>query len=74
MTAAELWESYETEVLPKDAPDVQRVECKRAFYAGAFAVACIDNMSPEPIRTRLMNALYEDTFAFGNAAHRSKSN
>ncbi len=31
---AELWGSYKREVLPRNAPDVQVVECRRAFYAG----------------------------------------
>jgi hypothetical protein len=37
-TMKELWESYVAEVLPKDAPPIQRQECRRAFYAGAVAV------------------------------------
>lgn len=32
---ATLWQSYLTQVIPKDAPAVQRRETKRAFYAGA---------------------------------------
>lgn len=37
-TLRQKWESYLTEVLPADAPEIQRVECRRAFYAGAKAV------------------------------------
>lgn len=29
------WWSYAERILPKDAPRVQMVECRRAFYAGA---------------------------------------
>jgi hypothetical protein len=29
------WESFERDVVPKDAPLVQRQEMRRAFYAGA---------------------------------------
>jgi len=29
------FKSYDREVIPKDAPVVQREECRRAFYAGA---------------------------------------
>jgi hypothetical protein len=29
------WQVWETAVLPKDAPTIQRVECRRAFFAGA---------------------------------------
>lgn len=30
------WRSYATEVLPPDASNVQREECRRAFFAGAL--------------------------------------
>lgn len=33
------WKSYEREVVPVGAPDIQREECRRAFYAGAAAYA-----------------------------------
>lgn len=33
-TIAELWSAYEKQVLPLDAPAIQRSECRRAFYAG----------------------------------------
>lgn len=29
------WKTYDAQVLPKDAPAIQRKECKRAFFAGA---------------------------------------
>lgn len=35
---ARAWESYRAKVLPPDAPDVQVVETRRAFYAGATIV------------------------------------
>jgi hypothetical protein len=31
------WRSYAERVIPAGAPDVQRIECRRAFYAGARA-------------------------------------
>jgi hypothetical protein len=34
----EAWASYQAQVVPADAPPVQREECKRAFYAGAQAM------------------------------------
>jgi len=34
---AEHWNNYARMVLPKNCPTVQRVECRRAFYAGAYA-------------------------------------
>jgi hypothetical protein len=32
----EEWAEYEAKILPKDAPLIQRIETKRAFYMGAF--------------------------------------
>jgi len=32
------WQDYEWKVIPPTAPVVQRVESKRAFYAGAAAL------------------------------------
>jgi len=38
MTIIEFSQSYEREVVPADAPRVQRTEVRRAFFAGAWAV------------------------------------
>ncbi len=35
---AKLWDSYLCEVLPPNAPLIQKVECRRAFYAGAHGL------------------------------------
>jgi len=32
------WEDYRRNVIPADAPEVQLVECRRAFYAGAVSL------------------------------------
>ena len=32
------WKNYRLRVIPLDAPELQAVECRRAFYAGAQAV------------------------------------
>lgn len=32
------WRSYAEQVIPMNAPDIQRQECRRAFYAGAASV------------------------------------
>ena len=37
-TLREFWESYHREVIPPTAPDVQVIECRRAFMAGAQAM------------------------------------
>jgi len=33
-----LWASFEKDILPANAPPVQRQEMRRAFYAGSFGV------------------------------------
>jgi hypothetical protein len=35
-TVAESFATYRARVLPSDAPDVQVLECQRAFYAGTY--------------------------------------
>ena len=42
------WESYLDAVLPKDASDVQILECKRAFFCGAWSMFQINKMIGEP--------------------------
>jgi hypothetical protein len=37
VTIFESWDSYGREVVPANAPAIQREECRRAFYAGAWA-------------------------------------
>lgn len=32
------WERYNSEVIPSTAGEIQRTECKRAFYAGGWSV------------------------------------
>jgi hypothetical protein len=32
------WDSYDTQVLPANAHAIQRSECRRAFYAGAWTL------------------------------------
>lgn len=39
------WKHFEKSVLPKEAPDIQRQEMKRAFFAG-FSL-CLDIMCIE---------------------------
>lgn len=32
---ADAWRDFEIQVIPLNAPEVQRTECRRAFYQGA---------------------------------------
>jgi hypothetical protein len=34
----EAWHAYRLQVVPLNAPEVQVVECRRAYYAGAGAI------------------------------------
>ena len=49
MTFLSEWQSYDRDVVPAGAPDVQREECRRAFYAGAWACFCamLEAVAPE---------------------------
>lgn len=35
---ADAWRDFEIQIVPLDAPKVQRVETRRAFYQGAIAM------------------------------------
>lgn len=35
---ADAWRDFEIDVIPLNAPEVQRVESRRAFYAGAVSM------------------------------------
>lgn len=41
-TIQEQWELFSTMVIPKDAPDIQKQEMRRAFYAGVEALLRIE--------------------------------
>lgn len=35
---ADAWRDFEIQIVPLDASEVQRTECRRAFYAGAISM------------------------------------
>jgi hypothetical protein len=37
-TVREMWETFALEVIPLDAPSIQRREMRRSFYAGVFVM------------------------------------
>ena len=59
---AEQWDSYELRVIPPAAGGAQRVETRRAFYAGAQALMGIvmNSLSPESEPTDEDVAVMED--------------
>jgi hypothetical protein len=56
------WAQFANRVLPKNAPEVQRREMKRAFYAGAHAIVfrLISSFAPEHEVTDTDLAVMED--------------
>lgn len=58
MTMLAAWRSYDAAIVPTAAPQVQREECRRAFYAGAWAaynlmLAACDQKSNEDAEAQL---------------------
>lgn len=47
-TIAEQWATFESLVMPKDAPPVQRQEMRRAFYSGAEAMLRLQYAAGDP--------------------------
>lgn len=56
------WREYERTVLPKDAPAIQRLECRRAFFAGAASLygVVMKNLSPGEDNTEADMAMMLD--------------
>jgi hypothetical protein len=70
----EKWEDYRKRVIPKDAPDVQLVESRRAFYAGAAAFLEIqmtkfEHNDPDATDAdlALMDSLHRELKLFGES-------
>jgi hypothetical protein len=67
----EEWESYQRAVLPKDAGKTQKLETRRAFYAGAAAFYKIvfeigDANSPEDKGVDVLESLAEELQRFAD--------
>lgn len=41
-TAEEMWLQYLQDVVPPNAPKIQRDECRFAFYAGLYQMMCVN--------------------------------
>jgi len=61
-TMAAAWQMYLKQVLPADAPPMQRTECRLAFYAGAFALfnGIMGSLDPSPGVTEADVAVLEN--------------
>lgn len=60
------WESYRRVVIPPDAPPVQVIESRRAFYAGAQAFMTICAASPDNGEDQVVNGLCAELKQFGD--------
>lgn len=66
-TIKSMWESYSREVLPEGASDIQRNECRKAFYGGAGALSVILSGAAtvsEPEAMRIADNLEAEINAF----------
>lgn len=73
-TIAAKWEKFVIDVLPKDAPAVQRVEMRRAFYAGAASLLNIqtkiadDDVSMDA-GVMILEGIHQELLSFTDTAH-----
>ena len=73
-TIAAEWERYAASVLPASAPEIQRIECRRAFYAGAMSTLAIveglgeDHVS-EDAGIAILNGLKDESERFVAQIH-----
>jgi hypothetical protein len=73
ITLAELFETYRKRVLPATAPEVQIVECRRAFYAAAHSMLLLllhtigDEHVSEDEGVAVLEGLKAECEAFGKA-------
>ena len=72
MIILKLWMSYRIGVLPKEAPEIQITECRRAFYAGAQAlfgfigenITQTPKSGPSQVDINTVNQVHEELQAF----------
>jgi hypothetical protein len=59
---AEAWRDFEIQIIPLDAHEIQRTECRRAFYAGALSLfsAVTGRLSPGEEPTEKDLAMLDD--------------
>ena len=72
-TVKDMWDQFEGSVLPKGCHPVQRLETRRAFYAGAWAMFNLsvqaadetpDTEAGEAVGAELMDRLHKECLAF----------
>lgn len=78
MKARDWWNSYARAVMPADAPEVQRVEMRRAFMAGVWSMlmACSDIGKPnitEEDGVMFLETLKRECMAFQDMVKQGKA-
>lgn len=68
-TITEQWALFESSVMPKDAPPIQRQEMRRAFYSGAEAMlriqhAIASGTVSEDAGVAILQGLHEELHGF----------
>ena len=58
------WKSYEVRVVPPDAPDVQRKETKRAFYAGVISMLSVLVEAGNKEDADMLKDIYDEALDF----------
>lgn len=68
------WDSFERDVIPRNAPPVQRSEMRNAFYAGAWSVIAelmgIDHGVPDEVGIAIMDGLHRECVEYQRAVLR----
>lgn len=77
-TIQDQWNLFEATVLPKDAPDIQKQEMRRAFYAGAEAMARIqfaigDKAVSEDAGVQILEGCHEELRSFASEVAQGKA-
>jgi hypothetical protein len=69
-TIRDAWLDFESKVIPAEAPAFQRVEMRRAFYAGATSVVLMHTGpiadASEAAGVAMIQGLIDECFAFAS--------
>lgn len=78
-SVAEFWASYHQKVIPRHAPRVQIIECRRAFYAGVQAMLSGAVMAvggpevPEEVGETYLESIQAELQAFAKAVENGQA-
>lgn len=78
-TLADEWRDFARQVVPQGAPDVQRVEMRRAWYAGAAAMFGLmtggldADHEPTDLDVAYVESLSQELAAFGRDLNRGRA-